>query len=810
MMKKFLLFSAAALLTAASASASGKWTLQSKEYTVDTLYHGKIGPGTTQTSLVLKGSNTLKIFYTTTDLTHPYVDIRVAQAGSRLTGGAKLSAMSNANTNATTGVEYFAGVNADFFGNSQPIGSTVVNGSTYKAVNSSWINWYMNDQKVPGIEDLSFNGTITNPAGQSFKVASINDGRWADNLVIFNSHYGANTGTNIYGTEVVIRPVGDPIGYNNKTTCRVDGTPVNGVGKMTIPSDAYVLSGNGTASEFVRTLKDGDIITVDLNTVLATGGTVTQMAGGQPIILKDGETLNTQGALDHLTALNPRTAVGYSADRTKLVLLVVDGRNMGGSAGVVSKVLADIMRYVGCADAMNFDGGGSSELYTRAFGIRNNPSDGNERSVVNSVWAVYTGPADNTVAELSFGAESITLPKYGYYVPVFYAYNKYGKLLSTNFSGATLSCEPELGQIVEDGTTLFANGSGTHKLTATYGDVTTTINVTIGTAAPKMRLDSVIVDGYHDYKAEIRAMVGDIEMAVDNQAMTWSSSDNDIVSVDELGMIHGLKSGKATVTATVDDFKGTLPVIVEKPATRYFDLTAGTEDADWATSQTALKNVSIAKMGDTGLKVNYTVSSTRGTQLTVKPKNVTPLFSMPDSLRLVINPGGSKITKITVNAAPKGARPSKVDYTPEIKANEPNIITFPVSDYIDTKDFANYPVEFTSIQFYLGDAVSYAGHIEIPEFQTTYTALPPETGAVENIAFDNVDNDGETLVNSSATINRGELVELNAPADTAWTAYNAAGAIVAVGHTNLVDTAALAPGLYIISADNRAARLLVK
>ena len=427
-MKHFLL-SALAIASAFSASATAKWTLQNREYNVDTVFHAKIGPGTTQTSLELTGAQRLNIFYTTTDLTDPYVDIRVAQAGSRLTGGAKLSTMSNAYTNTSAGVEYFAGVNADFFGNSQPIGSTVVTGSVYKAVASDWISFYMTDKKVPGIELLSFKGTCTGPTS-SHAVSSINNPRYENNLVIYNNHYAATTGTNQWGTEVKIVPVEGSLGFNGTLKCRVEGTPVYGAGSAAIPSDAYILSGNGTASAFVQTLKDGDIITFDLTATPATGGIITEMAGGQPIILKNGETLNTQNALDHLTSLNPRTAVGYNADRTKLVLLVVDGR--GTSVGVVSKVLADIMREVGCTDAMNFDGGGSSELYTRAFGVRNRPSDGTERTVVNSVWAVANAPVDDTIGEIAFTAPEITLPKYGYYVPVFYGYNKYGVLKTTD------------------------------------------------------------------------------------------------------------------------------------------------------------------------------------------------------------------------------------------------------------------------------------------------------------------------------------------------------------------------------------------
>lgn len=803
MKKLLLLITAAAFICAGSSFASGKWTLQSKDYTVDTLFHAKIGPGTTQTSLHLSGSNNLKIFYITVDLTNPNVDVRVAQAGSRLTGGAKLSTMSNANTNETTGIQYFAGVNADFFGGSQPIGSTVVNSDVYKASNSSgWINWYMNDSKTPGIEQLSFTGIATGPTA-SHPVSAINDSRYTDYLVIYNPHYGATTGTNAYGSEVLISS-DKSISFNGTYTCTVESAPAT-AGSMTIPAGKYVLSGHGTAAAFVNTLKAGDKVTLDLNTPLATGGTITQMAGGMPIILQNGETLNTQGALDHLTALNPRTAVGYTADRKTLVLLVVDGRGMGGSAGVVSKVLADIMREVGCSDAMNFDGGGSSELYTRAFGVRNVPSDGQERTVVNSVWAVSTAPADNTISELAFTAPSITLPKYGYYVPSFYAYNQYGLMLSTDFKGAALSCDPELGQII-DGTTLFATGSGTHKLTATYNGVTTQIDVTIGGAAPRPRLESVIVDSFRDYKAEVVAPVNGEDMSIDNKALTWSVDDANIATVDELGVIHGVANGTTTVTGTVEDNKMTLPVNVMIPAKRYIDIDSDSDVAStWTASKTGLSTATVSRSGK-GLAVDYKISSTRGTQFIIKPVEPIELYSLPDSVRLVINPANGSATKLTAQIAPKGVRADayKVSYDLSLTPNTENIVSIPVSDIIDTEDFANYPLTLTSLQFAISGKVGDEVHFDIPELRTVHAAVK-DTEAVGNILSDHKQDN--SLIDNNI-VYRGTLIELHT--DKPWAAYNINGALVATGTAPVLDTATLPKGAYILTSGNLSARLVVK
>lgn len=63
--------------------------------------------------------------------------------------------------------------------------------------------------------------------------------------------------------------------------------------------------------------------------------------------------------------LNPRTAIGYSADKKWVLMTVVDGRNKGVSEGVTLPELAEIMKTLGCTDAINLDGGGSSILLVK-------------------------------------------------------------------------------------------------------------------------------------------------------------------------------------------------------------------------------------------------------------------------------------------------------------------------------------------------------------------------------------------------------------------------------------------------------------
>lgn len=89
---------------------------------------------------------------------------------------------------------------------------------------------------------------------------------------------------------------------------------------------------------------------------------------GNDLLLKSGRITASDAPDRH-----PRTAVGIDEDGA-VILLVVDGRNEK-SAGVTLRELAAIMKSLGCRDALNLDGGGSSAMYWRGAGIVSYPSD---------------------------------------------------------------------------------------------------------------------------------------------------------------------------------------------------------------------------------------------------------------------------------------------------------------------------------------------------------------------------------------------------------------------------------------------------
>lgn len=115
---------------------------------------------------------------------------------------------------------------------------------------------------------------------------------------------------------------------------------------------------------------------------------------GKPELTRNGQAV--LGIFDSRCFIrHPRTALGLSKDRNTMWLVVVDGRNPR-SQGMNCDELARLVTSLGAWDAINLDGGGSSELFVSGLGVVNEPSDKREREVGNHL-AVFA-PASRSMA----------------------------------------------------------------------------------------------------------------------------------------------------------------------------------------------------------------------------------------------------------------------------------------------------------------------------------------------------------------------------------------------------------------------------
>src|SRR5690606_26008048 len=91
-----------------------------------------------------------------------------------------------------------------------------------------------------------------------------------------------------------------------------------------------------------------------------------------PLLVYGGEAVK-QLVVEFNTTRHPRTAVGVTADN-RLIAVVADGRHTQAH-GMTTEELAEVMHALGCKEAMNLDGGGSSTAWVKNRGVVNYPTD---------------------------------------------------------------------------------------------------------------------------------------------------------------------------------------------------------------------------------------------------------------------------------------------------------------------------------------------------------------------------------------------------------------------------------------------------
>ena len=178
------------------------------------------------------------------------------------------------------------------------------------------------------------------------------------------------------------------------------------------PSGAFIMSGTVINEPTGTTFwidKDGNAhITSaqECNAALAAGNVREAVAGFGDIF----ENGHAHSGLDNTTRAS-RTAIGIKADGT-VVMLMVDGRQAPYSVGMTMAEVGAAMEALGCVQAVNLDGGGSSTFATQREGesenntsagltLRCRPSDGYERKVSNTIMVLSnaepTGKFDHAV-----------------------------------------------------------------------------------------------------------------------------------------------------------------------------------------------------------------------------------------------------------------------------------------------------------------------------------------------------------------------------------------------------------------------------
>lgn len=686
-------------------SAYANIALNGVEYTIDTLSMYPAGPGATFYELRMlrasDGKGRIDSWLLTVDTKNPYVTIEGVLGTGKIIGTERPSNMAIRSTTDTK--IFYAGTNGDFFVTQGdvglPVGLTVVNSEfahTPSAATSRLAGGVDDNNRGILATKVQFAFNLQT-ATDTYTIHHVNYKRNENELVLFNKHNAATTLTNAYGTELLVELLpGEKWETTGSVKLKVIDKQQN-VGSMAIPADKVVLSGHGTMATALDAINIGDEVTV--NTSLLFDGKevdVAQCIGGDTyaLIVNNGQVEQS----NFWNEVHPRTAFGTSEDGTIQYFLVVDGRSVK-SAGCTTKVLGEIIHHYGAYKAVNWDGGGSSCLYIRNLGQMNNGSDGSERACGNGMFAVANVPeVDNTIAAIAPYMPIYSLPRYGVASPKFLGYNKYGVMIDTDVQGVTLSCDPALGEILEDGRFL-ASGENGGTLRASLGDITTELEVRLMASAPiAIRLDSVLCDAAHPYTVEVQGAVGNTTIDLLAAALTWTSLNPEIAGVDETGAITGIANGTTQVIGQLGEFSDTILVHVELPTGNEMLWDDFRVASNWKLKGSTGFNPSLSVSEDAEAPVNllFTYKSARSPYIQFERE--APIYSRPDTIRIPMTTDAifSKVyATIRANNAIQG-----VNITIEPNAAGNFTLDIPVEQYFGT-DVAIWPLHFELVKCFL-------------------------------------------------------------------------------------------------------------
>jgi hypothetical protein len=329
------------------------------------------------------------------DLGEPTINLQAVKAGSVIDADPETVPVMYAAHDQFRGHDVTAAINSDFFTSNLP-----KKNSRHMMIGDGEILWDttlnrhvfgITENRVPFITKPKESYSVT--AGPTTRTLNrIN--RWygvTDQLIMYNRFRGTSATVPSGGTGIRIEPVNGIGDWKANATIQCKVLAKYASGSMPFDSGQAVLFGTGTAKTFLDGINVNDVISLNLQ-IDTTGITnIKQLSGGWTRLVKDGVNYTLTSLAEEGGAipdsLAPRTAIGYNQAKNKIYFVVVDGRQPTKSIGIKLVDLGSFMVFLGCYQALNFDGGGSSTMMGNDM-LKNNPSDaGDPREIASCLLA---------------------------------------------------------------------------------------------------------------------------------------------------------------------------------------------------------------------------------------------------------------------------------------------------------------------------------------------------------------------------------------------------------------------------------------
>lgn len=345
-----------------------------------------IGPGVRHVSLIERtGAGPARVQVLEIDPRHPEVEIRPALAINRM--GAKESV-----GRIVSGYQAMAGINGSFFkpDTGVPLGILMIDQELVAGPLYNRVALGISPGNELVMEQVRLVGEIRLPYGGTLPLNNVNQPRVKNNeTVVYTPRWGrVAPPLPAGGLQVQLR--------DNHVAAFSTQSP------LAIPPDGMVISGPSTLEMLsLSSLGPDRRLNVNVYTLPDWSG-MKHAIGGGPWLLRDGQPyIDTQEERFSNVGLGfrePRSAAGITRDG-HLLLVTVDGRHPGVSVGMTLPELARLMSRLGAVQAMNLDGGSSTQMAIYGKTV-NRPSAGGV-GVSNSLIVRRTQGGGNVASDMT-------------------------------------------------------------------------------------------------------------------------------------------------------------------------------------------------------------------------------------------------------------------------------------------------------------------------------------------------------------------------------------------------------------------------
>ena len=291
-------------------------------------------------------------------------------------------------------VNAIAAINANYLRrDGTPLGTLIMDGEWLAGPLYNRISMGITGSGDVFIDTPNLHGTLetSNPEVPSLWVNNINQPRRSGaKVVLYTRRWGQTVKLPYAGTLIAVDADGVVVGKSLQV--------------MNVPFGGYVLS--DSRSSDIAKLKTGDCINLSWHTQPQRWQNVVHAISGGPCLIRNGKLfVDLKG--EHFrknwtsSTIHARTAAGITRDK-HLILVTVEGPHTLWD-------VAKLFKELGCVDAMNLDGGGSTTMVVNGDILTRNAKSAQRRVAATLAVVPRSAASTNTIAHRQLAKPSADL-----------------------------------------------------------------------------------------------------------------------------------------------------------------------------------------------------------------------------------------------------------------------------------------------------------------------------------------------------------------------------------------------------------------